>query len=104
MTLQYRFSATNDVFLYLFWEQSTNLTKDVQELKKAVADLLNVLSPTKQSFKFVPRSCREIYMEFPFSSSGKYIIDPDGPKGDPSISVYCNMESGGNQTLCNVSM
>ena len=43
-------------------------------------------------------------MEFPFSSSGKYIIDPDGPKGDPSISVYCNMESGGNQTLCNVLM
>ena len=77
-----------------------DLAKDVQELKKAVADLLNSLSSTKQSYPFVPRSCREVYLEFPFSSSGRYIIDPDGLAGDPPISVHCNMESG-NEILRN---
>jgi hypothetical protein len=78
-----------------------DLAKDVLELKKAVTDLLNSLSSTKQSYLFVPRSCREIYLEFPFSSSDRYIIDPDGLAGDPPIGVHCNMESGGNEILRN---
>ena len=42
-----------------------------------------------------PKSCSEIRSRHPGSSSGNYIIDPDGKGGVTSFSVYCDMNDKG---------
>jgi hypothetical protein len=40
-------------------------------------------------------SCSQILADQPHSRSGYYIINPDGPGGEPAFEVYCDMTSGG---------
>ena len=42
-----------------------------------------------------PKTCSEIRSKHPGSSSGNYIIDPDGNGGVTSFSVYCDMNDKG---------
>ena len=42
-----------------------------------------------------PKTCSEIRSKHPGSSSGNYIIDPDGNGGVTSYSVYCDMNHKG---------
>ena len=53
------------------------------------ASVVKVLSLVK------PKSCSEIKSKQPGSSSGNYMIDPDGEGGVTSFSVYCDMNDKG---------
>lgn len=45
-------------------------------------------------------SCQDILQACTCPPSGTYLIDPDGPDGQPSFSAYCEMqEDGGGWTL-----
>lgn len=51
-----------------------------------------------------PRSCRQILAADPDAANGVYSIDPDGPFGAASVSVYCQMSTdGGGWTLVSSS-
>ncbi len=42
-----------------------------------------------------PRSCAELRRNAPSTASGLYAIDPDGPGGEASVTVYCDMTTDG---------
>ena len=50
-----------------------------------------------------PKTCSEIKSRHPGSSSGNYIIDPDGTGGVTPISVYCDMSDIGGVGVTVVS-
>ena len=50
-----------------------------------------------------PKTCSEIRSRHPGSSSGNYIIDPDGTGGVTPISVYCDMSDKGGVGVTVVS-
>eukprot|EP01116_Phalansterium_solitarium_P001384 TRINITY_DN11189_c0_g1_i1.p1 TRINITY_DN11189_c0_g1~~TRINITY_DN11189_c0_g1_i1.p1 ORF type:complete len:615 (+),score=143.69 TRINITY_DN11189_c0_g1_i1:81-1847(+) len=62
------------------------------------AGILNALAPVCSVFA----SCDAQLTAMPASVSGTYIIDPDGPGGNPAFQVYCEMGGTGGWTLVNV--
>jgi hypothetical protein len=90
------------------------LSEEIEIIKDQHQYILNELEYVrrltywKEKFQAVPnsspkavigRTCEEIYHQDTTLPSGNYFIDPDGPEGDESFLVYCNMTNSNSDYL-----